>query len=319
MRCVSRRGLLVGLFLEKREAMQSHASIPVFILAGGLGTRISEETVSKPKPMIEVGEIPLLVHIMRSYYRQGFNDFVICSGYRSWEIKQFFLNYEFRMNHLTIDHRTNAAEMPQAFGRSVVQEKWRVRVIDTGQDCMTGARVARAFDAISSVQSFERFALTYGDGVSDVDLKEELEFHLAHQKKGTVLGVNPPGRFGVLAHEPGGKVSGFLEKPSERQDTINAGFFFFERSFREYLSSDPACVLETTPLERLAHTGELMMFKHQGFWHPMDTYRDKAYLEKLWQSGKAPWLTTAISQGFQTPERVRHEAVSSWGQSVTNG
>lgn len=292
-------------------------NIPVFILAGGLGTRLSEETVTKPKPMIEIGEIPVLVHIMRLYYSQGFNDFVICAGYRSWEIKNFFLNYEFRMNHLLIDHRANVAALPTAYGRSIVQEKWRVRVLDTGLECMTGARVARAFDMVSAVQKIDQFALTYGDGLSDVNLQEELRFHQTHEKIGTILGVSPPGRFGVLGVNETGKVEGFIEKPTEIQDAINGGFFFFNHKFRQYLSSDPSCVLEREPMERLAQDGQLMMFKHTGFWHPMDTLRDKTYLEKLWNSGKAPWLSPMHSEAHIAPTKSRNEFVQTWTPPVS--
>ncbi len=297
--------------------MQSVSSIPVFILAGGLGTRISEETGTKPKPMIEIGEIPVLVHIMRSYYQQGFNDFVICAGYRSWEIKNFFLNYEFRMNHLLIDHRDNASELPTAFGRSVVQEKWRVRVLDTGLECMTGARVARAFDMVSTVQKIDQFALTYGDGLCDVNLQQEFLFHQKHEKIGTVLGVSPPGRFGVLGVKEDGRVEGFIEKPVDMQDVINGGFFFFNRSFRSYLSSDASCVLEREPMERLARDEQLMTFKHNGFWHPMDTLRDKTYLEKLWNTGKAPW---SVAQSAETPVVAsvpKNDFVQTWTPPVS--
>lgn len=269
--------------------MNKPENVPVFILAGGLGTRISEETQFKPKPMIEIGEIPILVHIMRWYYAHGFNDFVICAGYRSWEIKQFFLNYEFRANHLMIDHRNNLNNPAQSFGHNTAQEKWRIRVIDTGVDCMTGGRIARAFDEVSKTDQFEHFAITYGDGVSDVPLKEELDFHLQHQKIGTVLGATPMARFGELEITNTGKVSGFLEKPEMNQGSINGGFFFMNKKFRNYLSTEPDCILERKPLSTLANDGELMMFKNKGFWHPMDTLRDKNYLQEIWDSGKAPW------------------------------
>ena len=264
-------------------------NVPVFILAGGLGTRISEETQFKPKPMIEIGEIPILVHIMRWYYEHGFNDFVICAGYRSWEIKQFFLNYEFRANHLSIDHRNKLNTPASSLGHNAGQEKWRIRVIDTGVDCMTGGRVGRAFDEISKTDQFEQFALTYGDGVCDVPLQKELEFHLNHKKIGTVLGVTPLARFGELEIETSGRVSGFLEKPEMNQGSINGGFFFFKSEFRKYLSIDPSLILERQPLSSLASDGELMMFKNPGFWQPMDTLRDKNHLQGLWESGKAPW------------------------------
>jgi len=265
------------------------SQLPVFILAGGLGTRISEESALKPKPMIEVGDLPVLLHVMRSYYAAGFNDFVICAGYKAWEIKKYFLTYEFRSNHLDIDHREDLHERPKTLGRSLTQEKWRVRVIDTGQNSMTGARVARAFDSIAASQSFEHFALTYGDGLCDVDLKAELDFHLSHKKVGTVMGVKPVARFGELDVGPNKSVEGFLEKPESRQGLINGGFFLFKKSFREYLDPNEECILERAPLEKLTEDRGLMMFEHQGFWHPMDTLRDKIYLQSLWDKGEAPW------------------------------
>lgn len=264
-------------------------NVPVFILAGGLGTRISEETQFKPKPMIEIGEIPVLVHIMRWYYAHGFNDFVICAGYRSWEIKQFFLNYEFRANHLSIDHRENLKAPAAALGHNAGQEKWRIRVIDTGVECMTGGRIGRAFDEISKTDQFDNFAVTYGDGVSDVPLKKELDFHLDHQKIGTVLGVTPLARFGELEISPSGTVTGFLEKPEMNQGSINGGFFFFRKEFRKYISDEASLILERQPLAGLASAGELMMYKNPGFWQPMDTLRDKNHLQGLWDSGQAPW------------------------------
>jgi len=270
--------------------MQTATSkIPVFILAGGMGTRISEETHLKPKPMIEIGEIPILVHIMRRFYSFGFNDFIICAGYRSWELKQYFLTYEFRKNHLVIDHRQNADRPAQALGRSVDQERWRVRVIDTGTSTMTGGRVARAFDEVNAEEPIGTFALTYGDGLSDVNLGQELAFHQKHGKLGTVLGVRPVARFGELdvSNE---KVKSFLEKPQSKQGLINGGFFIFEKGFRKYLDPRTECVLETEPLAKLAKDQELMMFSHDGFWQPMDTLRDKTYLQSLWDSGQAPWL-----------------------------
>ncbi|OFZ81920.1 MAG: hypothetical protein A2583_05725 [Bdellovibrionales bacterium RIFOXYD1_FULL_53_11] len=263
-------------------------NVPVFILAGGLGTRLSEETHLKPKPMLEVGDIPILVHIMRWYYRFGFNDFVVCAGYRSWEIKKFFLNYEFRKNNIVIDHRAALDSPPSPLGRNKEQENWRVRVIDTGLETMTGGRVARAFDEICGQDRFEDFALTYGDGLCDIDLGRELSFHKEHGKTGTVLGVRPSARFGVLELE-GAKVKGFMEKPEEQQALINGGFFFFKRDFRKYLSTGEGCILEREPVEKLAGDGGLMMFEHKGFWQPMDTQRDKNYLQGIWASGKAPW------------------------------
>lgn len=269
--------------------MQSQQNIPVFILAGGLGTRISEETHLKPKPMIEIGEFPILIHIMRSYYAQGFNDFIICGGYRCWEIKKYFLNYEFRANHLSIDHRESPHSPPVPLGQSAGQERWRVRVIDTGTDSMTGTRIARAFDEVAKTDTFTTMAVTYGDGVSDVDLTAELKFHQSHGKIGTVLGVVPSARFGILDVTSDDRVEGFLEKPETKQDKVNGGFFFLNREFRKYLNTEPHCIMEREPLEKLAKDDQLMVFNHSGFWQPMDTLRDKIHLQALWESGKAPW------------------------------
>jgi glucose-1-phosphate cytidylyltransferase len=264
--------------------------IPIFILAGGLGTRISDEANPKPKPMVEIGEIPILVHIMRYYYSYGFNDFVVCAGYRAWDIKNYFINYAFRRNHMVIDHRTVWDSPPASLGLSDEQEKWRVRVIDTGLDCMTGGRLARAMDEVAAYQPFTDFGLTYGDGLSDVDLKAELAYHRKHGKIGTVLGVPPLARFGELDISGDNQVKSFLEKPQSRQGLINGGFFFFKKEFRPYLSEDGSCILEQKPLVTLAADGQLMMHKHTGFWLPMDTPRDKMQLQSLWESGKAPWL-----------------------------
>jgi glucose-1-phosphate cytidylyltransferase len=269
--------------------MEKKQNVPVFILAGGLGTRISEETHLKPKPMLEIGDTPILLHIMRWYYFHGFNDFVICAGYKSWEIKSFFLNYEYRLNHLMIDHRTSLNQPPSVLGKNLKQEKWRIRVIDTGLETMTGARIARAFDEISDTDSFSDFAVTYGDGVTDANLQAEFEFHEQHHRVGTILGVPPLARFGELDAGPDTKVSSFLEKPANRSGLINGGFLFFKSRFRDYLNTQEDCILEKAPLSQLAQDGELMVFKHSGFWQPMDTLRDKVQLQNLWDSGNAPW------------------------------
>jgi glucose-1-phosphate cytidylyltransferase len=274
---------------KEDEKMVKKKNIPVFILAGGLGTRISEETHLKPKPMIEIGETPILLHIMRWYYSFGFNDFVICAGYRSWEIKNFFLNYDFRLNHLVIDHRASETLAAGVLGTNLEQEKWRVRVIDTGLETMTGGRLARAIDEVSKEDKFTDFALTYGDGLCDINLDQELSFHEEHGLVGTVLGVPPVARFGELDISADAKVVGFLEKPENRQGLINGGFFFFKKEFRKYLSDSKDCVLERKPLSSLAEDRQLMMYKHTGFWMPMDTLRDKVQLQQLWDSGKAPW------------------------------
>jgi glucose-1-phosphate cytidylyltransferase len=264
--------------------------VPVLILAGGLGTRISEETHMKPKPLIEIGGIPILLHIMRSYYAQGFDDFVILAGYRSWDIKELFLNYECRMNHLTIDHRSSQHQPAAVFGSNQNQEKWRVRIIDTGLNTQTGGRVARALDVLADCgDEFEDFAVTYGDGLCDVNLNTELIFHKEHRRVGTILGVPPLARFGELDFDDGKRVKRFLEKPRIQSSLINGGFFFFNKGFREYLSADESCILERKPLEDLARSEQLVMYEHRGFWHCMDTLRDKLYLQELWDSGQPPW------------------------------
>lgn len=275
--------------------MISQKNIPVLILAGGMGTRISEESQMKPKPMIEIGEVPILIHIMRWYYSFGFNDFVICAGYRSWDIKEYFLNYELLSNNLVIDHREETHRPPFSLGKNLKQENWRVQVIDTGLESMTGARVALVLEEISKRQSIDHFALTYGDGVADVNLNEELDFHMSHGRVGTVLGVPPPARFGELDISEKNEVLGFLEKPESKTGLINGGFFFFKKEFGNYLSTDKSCILERAPLSRLATEEQLMVYKHPGFWQPMDTLRDKFYLQSVWESGNAPWKPKDIS------------------------
>lgn len=264
---------------------------PVFILAGGFGTRISEETHLRPKPMIEIGENPILLHIMKYYYSFGFSDFVICAGYKAWEIKDYFLNYPRKTRHVEIDYR-EGQKVTRSFGCDKELEKWRVRVVDTGLETMTGARIKKALEVVSEDTDFENFAVTYGDGLCDLDLNDELQFHLEHQKIGTVLGTAPANRFGVLELSDIGKVNSFMEKPKteEHTDLINGGYFFFKKAFNKYLSADKDCVLERSPLEGLAKDGELVAYtKHQGFWQCMDTLRDKNLLQGLWESGKAPW------------------------------
>lgn len=275
---------------NKIEMQELARNIPVFILAGGLGSRIMEESHLRPKPMIEIGNLPILIHLMRYYYSFGFDDFVICAGYRSWEIKNYFLSYEFRANDVELDHRKDPGAAPISLTQSPHQEKWRVRVVDTGEDCMTGGRVARALDRIDPEGKIENFALTYGDGLSDVNLQEELVFHLEHSRMATVLGVNPVARFGELDVDGEGFVRRFHEKPENSQAFINGGFLFLKRHAREYLSTDSACILEREPLSRLAADGQLKMLRHKGFWHPMDTLRDRQYLQGLWDSGRPPWV-----------------------------
>ncbi|MBS1963115.1 MAG: NTP transferase domain-containing protein [Bdellovibrionales bacterium] len=268
----------------------SPKDVPIFILAGGLGTRLSEETGSKPKPMVEIGEYPILLHLMRYYYRFGFNDFVICAGYKAWEIKKYFLDYQFRERDFAIDHRKSLGEGPQGLGQSTVQENWRVTVLDTGLESMTGARVARAYDRVYPERKFEHFGLTYGDGLCDVDLAKELGFHLEQNRTGTVLAVHPLARFGELETDGKSQVLEFSEKPQSKQGLINGGFFFFKSGFRKYLSDGAETILEKAPLVNLAKDGQLAFYKHEGFWHPMDTLRDKQHLESLYASKKAPWI-----------------------------
>ncbi len=267
------------------------SNVPIFILAGGLGTRFAEETHLRPKPMIEIGDIPILLHIMRYYYQFGFNDFVICAGYRSWEIKDYFLNWNYRSHHLSIDYRNNVNEPPKGFGSNgSYDEKWRVRVIDTGLNTMTGGRLRLALDEIQKTDQFENFGLTYGDGLCSVNLKEEFNFHQQHGKIATMLGVPPLSRFGEIILGENNVVCDFLEKPENRHGLINGGYFFFKKDFLEYLPQDTQLVLEKNPLNGLAKERQLVVYEHRGFWQCMDTLRDKNLLQSLWDSGSAPWI-----------------------------
>ncbi len=292
----------------KHEGLVSTQSVPVLILAGGFGTRISEESQFKPKPMVEIGGIPVLLHIMRHYYSYGFNDFVICAGYKAVEIKKYFMYYQILQNDLDIDHRASFDEGWKIGSQSPAQEKWRVRVLDTGLNTLTGGRVGRALEAIKQDTHFEHFALTYGDGLSDVNLRKEYAFHLAHGGLGTVLGVKNQARYGELNTTEQGKVLSFLEKPSEKQGFINGGFFFFRKEFDQYLSTNERLTLEEQPLSRLAQDGQLSVFKHLGFWQAMDTLRDRVALESLAASGRAPWIAAqpapAASRGFDPEVEV---------------
>lgn len=249
------------------------------IFAGGLGTRISEETSSRPKPMIEVGGKPLLWHIMKTYSHHGINEFIICCGYKGYVIKEYFANYFLHMSDVTFDMSRNTMEVHQRKA-----EPWRVTLVDTGDETMTGGRLKRVADY---VQGDEAFCLTYGDGVSDVNITELLAFHKAQNVKATLTATIPPGRFGALDIS-GDKVNNFMEKPKGDGSMINGGFFVLSPDVIDYIDGD-ATIWERGPLERLAQEGNLAAYQHQGFWQPMDTLRDKVQLEELWLSGNAPW------------------------------
>ena len=248
------------------------------ILAGGLGTRISEETYLKPKPMIEIGGRPILWHILKLYSAHGINDFVICCGYRGYVIKEYFANYFLHMSDVTFDMKSNSMEVHQKNA-----EPWKITVVDTAEDTMTGGRLKRVAPYLGK----ESFCFTYGDGVGDVDVTSVIAYHKTSGKKATVTAVQPAGRFGMLDLE-GHSVTGFIEKPEGDGGWINGGFFVLEPSVLDFIDGD-ATIWEREPLQRLAAEGELHAYRHLGFWQPMDTLRDKQLLEELWQSGKAPW------------------------------
>ena len=249
------------------------------ILAGGLGTRISEETGARPKPMIEVGGRPILWHIMKLYSAHGVSDFVICCGYRGYVIKEYFANYFLHMSDVTFDMTTNSMEVHQR-----KSEPWRVTLVDTGDATMTGGRLRRVAD---HVRGEDAFFFTYGDGLADVDLTAELAFHRGHGRMATVLAVQPPGRYGALDMQ-GSRVAGFTEKPRGDGGLINGGFFVLSPRCIDLVEGDQTS-WEGAPLARLAREGQLEAFEHHGFWQPMDTLRDKNQLEELWASGRAPW------------------------------
>lgn len=250
----------------------------VVILAGGLGTRLSEETSIRPKPMAEIGEKPILWHIMKTYSHHGFNEFVICLGYKGYMIKEYFSNYFLHNCDVTFDMRTNELCVHQN-----VNEPWKVTLVDTGAETMTGGRVKR----IAPYVEGERFMLTYGDGVADIDITNLLAFHESHGKLGTLTAVQPLGRFGALDVE-GDAVLSFREKPLGDGDWINGGYMVLEPEVLERIESDDT-IFEGYPLQSLARDGQLEAYRHTGFWQPMDTLRDKNQLEKLWLSGEAPW------------------------------
>jgi glucose-1-phosphate cytidylyltransferase len=251
------------------------------ILAGGLGTRISEESHLRPKPMIEIGGKPILWHIMKMYSSHGVNEFVICLGYKGYVIKEYFANYFLHMSDITFDMRENGMTVHQRKA-----EPWRVTLVDTGEDSMTGGRLRRVRDYLTPG---EPFCFTYGDGVSDIDLSAEIAFHRQHGKRATVAAVQPPGRYGALDRD-NDKVIGFTEKPRGDGAWINGGFFILHPDVID-LVPDDATSWEDGPMRELASSGQMVAFEHRGFWQPMDTLREKNLLEDLWQSGKAPWKT----------------------------
>lgn len=249
------------------------------ILAGGYGTRISEETHLKPKPMIEIGGRPVLWHIMKVYSAYGVNDFIICCGYKGYVIKEYFANYFLHMSDVTIDMENNQIQVHQRKA-----EPWKVTLVDTGEDTLTGGRLKRV---TSYIQEEEAFCFTYGDGVADINIANLIAFHHQHQKWATVTAVQPPGRYGALTLDEH-QVSGFTEKPPGDGGLINGGFFVLSPQCLNLIEGDITS-WEGEPLTQLAKMGELMAFEHTGFWQPMDTLRDKNQLEHLWQSGLAPW------------------------------
>ncbi len=251
----------------------------VVILAGGLGTRISEETIVRPKPMVEIGGKPILWHIMKIYSHYGYNDFIICLGFKGYMIKEYFSNYFLHMSDVTFDMQHNSMEVLQKYA-----EPWKVTLVDTGMETMTGGRLKRVAPYIDK----ETFMMTYGDGVADINIKELISYHTKQGKPATVTSTQPSGRFGALSIDDDGNVVSFQEKPAGDGSWINGGFFVLESKVLDRISGD-AAVFEKEPLEGLARDGELAAFKHRGFWQPMDTLRDKNHLESLWQSGKAPW------------------------------
>ena len=249
------------------------------ILAGGLGTRLSEETVVKPKPMVEIGGKPILWHILKMYSAHGINDFVICCGYKGYVIKEYFANYFLHMSDVTFHMAENRMEVHEKRA-----EPWNVTLVDTGDASMTGGRLKRVAEY---VKNDEAFLFTYGDGVSDVNIRDTIDFHLSHGKLATLTATLPPGRFGVLDIDCN-QVRSFREKPKGDGAMINGGFFVLNPKVIDLISND-ATTWEQDPLMTLAEQGELMAYEHGGFWQPMDTLRDKHYLESLWESGKAPW------------------------------
>jgi glucose-1-phosphate cytidylyltransferase len=254
------------------------SSIKVVILAGGFGTRLSEETDLKPKPMVEIGGKPILWHIMKIYSHYGFNDFIICLGYKSYVVKEYFANYFLHQSDVTIDIKSNKIDVHYSKA-----EPWKITLVDTGLNTMTGGRIKRIEKYINST-----FMLTYGDGVSDINIKDLIEFHKKNKKAVTVTAVQPSGRFGAIEMSEGGIVNSFMEKPKGDGSWINGGFFVLEPEIFKYINGDES-VWEREPMENLTKDGKVCAYKYNKFWKCMDTLRDKTELENLWNSGKAPW------------------------------
>jgi glucose-1-phosphate cytidylyltransferase len=259
--------------------MQEEPTMKVVLLAGGFGTRLAEETHARPKPMIEIGGLPLLLHIMKIYSHFGFRDFVVCLGYMGYVIKEYFSNYLLHQANVEYDFAAGSTRFFDS-----VAEPWHVSLIETGLDTMTGGRLRRIRPYVGD----DTFMLTYGDGVADIDLAALLRFHRAHGRAATITAVRPPGRFGALEVEENGSVSAFREKPLDEGGWINGGFFVLEPAVFDLLDDDRT-VWERGPLERLAATEQLVAHRHRGFWQPVDTLREKKLLEDLWASGRAPW------------------------------
>ena len=263
-----------------RAGFDTIPAVKAVILAGGLGTRISEETHLRPKPMIEIGGKPVLWHVMKIYSAHGINDFVICCGYKGYVIKEYFANYFLHMSDVTFDMATNRMEVHQRKA-----ESWRVTLVDTGDETMTGGRLKRVQSYVADEPAF---CMTYGDGVSDVDVSKVIDFHRAQGVLATLTAARPPGRFGALDLDPQGRVRQFKEKPSGDGGMINGGFFVLSPKVFDLIEGD-RMIWEREPLESLAANGQLAAYRHDGFWQPMDTLRDKTLLEELWAGGNAPW------------------------------
>ena len=260
--------------------LEERYSMKVVILAGGLGTRISEESHLKPKPMIEIGEYPIIWHIMKIFSAYGFNEFIICLGYKGYKIKDYFFNYFLYMSDVIVDFNDNNKQIIHNHGA----EPWKITLAETGLNTMTGGRVKKIQKFIGN----EPFMLTYGDGLADVNIHKLIEFHKGHGKFATLTATQPKGRFGAIKITENQRVDRFQEKVKGDGGWINGGFFVFQPEIFDYLSDDNT-ILENEPLENLSKSGELMAYKHDSFWQPMDTLRDKNYLEELWKSKKAPW------------------------------